>query len=71
MYFSDRHFLHLIGQELNQADISVLRKAELKDRFARVRKAFDDGNKLLEKLASKTVSESESDVQWLTRVRRR
>ncbi|KAF8586420.1 hypothetical protein K439DRAFT_1615118 [Ramaria rubella] len=39
--------------ELNQADISVLRKAELKDRFTKVRKAFDDENKAREKAASK------------------
>lgn len=43
-------------QDLNQADISVLRKAELKDRLAKSRKAFDDENKAREKAASKAVS---------------
>ncbi|KAF8532539.1 tRNA synthetases class II (A)-domain-containing protein [Gautieria morchelliformis] len=43
--------------ELNQADISVLRKAQLKDRFARVRKAFDDENKAREKAASKMATD--------------
>lgn len=42
-------------QDLNQADISVLRKAELKDRLAKSRKAFDDENKAREKAASKAV----------------
>lgn len=43
-------------QDLNQADISVLRKAGLKDRLAKSRKAFDDENKAREKTASKAVS---------------
>ena len=52
----NRSQLTVINQELNQADISVLRKAQLKDEFARVRKAFDDENKAREKAASKMVS---------------
>lgn len=42
--------------ELDKADISVLRKAELKDKFARVRKAFDEKGKAKAATASKAVS---------------
>jgi hypothetical protein len=42
-------------QELNQADISVIRKAELKERLASVRKAFDKQIKDKEMVANKEV----------------
>lgn len=42
--------------ELDKADISVLRKAELREQFARVRKAFDDKIKAKANAASKAVS---------------
>ena len=44
-------------QELGQADISVLRKAELRDRLASIRKAFD-----------KEVKERMDLRKWLVRV---
>ncbi|GJJ06642.1 hypothetical protein Clacol_000836 [Clathrus columnatus] len=49
--------LKAFSLELNQADISVLRKAELKDRLVRSRKAFDDENKAREKAASKATTD--------------
>ena len=52
---SENRYELQFGQELNQADISVLRKAQLKDRFARVRKAFDEENKARDKAASRIV----------------
>lgn len=54
--FVERILTGSAAQELNQADISVLRKAELKERFAKARKAFDDENKAREKAANKIVS---------------
>lgn len=42
-------------QELNQADISVLRKAELKETLTKLRKAFDDDVKAREKTQTKAV----------------
>ncbi|KAH7097232.1 tRNA synthetases class II (A)-domain-containing protein [Auriculariales sp. MPI-PUGE-AT-0066] len=39
--------------ELNQADISVLRKAELRDTLSKIRKTFDDEAKAKEKAATK------------------
>jgi len=44
-----------LSQELNQADISVLKKAELRDRLATIRKAFDKDIKDREILANRTV----------------
>jgi alanyl-tRNA synthetase len=46
-----------LHQQLNQADIAVLRKAELKDKLAKSRKAFDDENKAREKVASKAATD--------------
>ncbi|KAF8608721.1 hypothetical protein BDV93DRAFT_518786 [Ceratobasidium sp. AG-I] len=43
--------------ELDKADISVLRKAELKDKFARVRKSFDEKGKAKAAAASKAALE--------------
>ncbi len=43
-------------QELGQTDISVLRKAELKDRLTSIRKAFDKQMKEKEAAAHKQVS---------------
>jgi hypothetical protein len=42
-------------QELGQSDISVLRKAELKDRLGNIRKVFDKQMKEKETLANKAV----------------
>ncbi|KAI6153792.1 tRNA synthetases class II (A)-domain-containing protein [Pisolithus tinctorius] len=47
--------LKTLSVELGQADISVLRKAELKDRLAAVRKAFDKQIKEKEAAANKAV----------------
>ncbi|OSX66173.1 hypothetical protein POSPLADRAFT_1064626 [Postia placenta MAD-698-R-SB12] len=44
--------------ELGQAEISVLRKAELRDRLAVVRKAFDKETKEAEAIATKAVVEN-------------
>ncbi|KAF8530504.1 tRNA synthetases class II (A)-domain-containing protein [Hysterangium stoloniferum] len=44
--------------ELNQADISVLCKAQLRERFTKVRKAFDDENKAREKAANKIATDA-------------
>jgi alanyl-tRNA synthetase len=53
-------------QKINQADISVLRKATLKDRLAKLQKAFSDEAKLREKAAIKLVSLTCSLVlRWL------
>ncbi|EJD37949.1 hypothetical protein AURDEDRAFT_116636 [Auricularia subglabra TFB-10046 SS5] len=46
--------------ELNQADISVLRKAELKESLLKVRKAFDDEVKAREKAQTKTAVDTVS-----------
>ena len=43
-------------QELGQADISILRKAELRERLAVIRKAFDKEVKEREAKANKAVS---------------
>ena len=59
--------LKALTAELNQADISVLRKADLKDALGKVRKAFDDEVKAKEKAATKAVSKSaqRGDLPWL------
>ncbi|CCO29415.1 alanyl-tRNA synthetase [Rhizoctonia solani AG-1 IB] len=49
--------LRQLSVELDKADISVLRKAELKDKFVKVRKAFDDKTKAKTNAASKSVSQ--------------
>lgn len=49
--------LRQLSVELDKADISVLRKAELKDKFIKVRKAFDDKTKAKTNAASKSVSQ--------------
>lgn len=53
-------------QELGQADISVLRKAELRDRLASIRKAFDKEVKEREAKANKAVSSCFSSriLEW-------
>jgi alanyl-tRNA synthetase len=50
--------LMFLEQELGQAEISVLRKAELKDRLTAIRKAFDKQAKEKEAAANKEVSSS-------------
>jgi hypothetical protein len=45
-----------IVQELNQADISIIKKSELKDRLAVIRKAHDKEIKDRETQANKNVS---------------
>lgn len=45
-----------VAQELNQADISVIKKAELVERLAHIRKAFDKQRKDKEAAANKAVS---------------
>lgn len=47
--------LKQLSVELDKADISVLRKAELKEKFVKVRKAFDDKIKAKANAASKAV----------------
>ncbi|KIJ31275.1 hypothetical protein M422DRAFT_76648 [Sphaerobolus stellatus SS14] len=49
--------LKAFALQLNQADISVLRKAELRDKLAKSRKAFDDENKAREKAAIKVATD--------------
>jgi alanyl-tRNA synthetase len=62
--------------ELDKADISVLRKAELKERFAKARKSFDEKGKAKAAAASKAVSISTwiacagGLVNWGTRLSR-
>lgn len=53
-------------QELGQADISVLRKAELRDRLASIRKAFDKEVKEREAKTNKAVSPcfSSRTLEW-------
>lgn len=46
----------ILVQELSQADISVIRKAQLKDRLAAIRKAHDKQIKDRETQANKNVS---------------
>lgn len=55
--------LRTYSVELDKSEISVLRKAELKEKFARVRKAFDDKIKAKTNAALKAVSIS-SKVGW-------
>lgn len=43
-------------QELNEADISVIRKSELRDRLTAMRKAFDKEAKEREQAIQKAVS---------------
>ncbi|KZT56563.1 hypothetical protein CALCODRAFT_524254 [Calocera cornea HHB12733] len=44
--------------ELGQADISALRKAALKEKFAKIRKAFDDANKVQQAALTKEIVDS-------------
>ena len=46
------------SQKINQADISVLRKADIRDQLARAQKAFSEEVKSREKVANKAVSVS-------------
>jgi alanyl-tRNA synthetase len=48
--------IYFFSQELSQADISVLKKAELKDRLGVIRKTFDKEIKDREALTNKIVS---------------
>lgn len=48
--------MNLVVQELNQADISIIKKSELKDRLAAIRKAHDKQIKDRETQANKNVS---------------
>ncbi|CAE6448690.1 unnamed protein product [Rhizoctonia solani] len=50
--------LRQLSVELDKADISVLRKAELKEKFVKVRKAFDDKIKAKANAASKAAVEA-------------
>jgi hypothetical protein len=43
-------------KKINQADISVLWKADIKDQLTKAQKAFNDENKAREKAANKAVS---------------
>lgn len=52
------YFSHVISKELGQADISIIKKAELRDRLAAMRKAFDKQTKEREQSLQKAVSNS-------------
>jgi hypothetical protein len=45
-----------LAQKINQADISVLRKAQIKENLGKYQKAYMDETKAREKATSKAVS---------------
>ena len=53
------------SQELNQADISVVHKAELLERLTAIRKAFEKHKKDKEAAANKAVGVLTSDAPWI------